>query len=220
MSKVSSAFDILDTFKIERQKIALKEFHIERSWDALNFLNSAVASEKTKQLEHIYSEIEKQNPEGCYRLIFHTQGHPKQHLQYTLEPRELDPLPSTIRLYPWTDQRPPEALDQFKWSSRERWADLTRHLPDSADDLLLVTPTGHIKETSRFNVFCFSPAESCFYTPTLQVGCLNGVFRRAVLKNKVLPYPTYEKDLTLSSTSEMQIFVGNAVRGLIPAKIL
>lgn len=219
----SSASDILDTFKIQTDGIALKEFHIERSWEALTFLGLAPTSDHKSQLEQLYSKIERKNPAGCYRLILHAQTYP----QYTLERRELDSLPTTIRLAPQTDSRPAEALDRFKWNSRERWASLNQHLPEDADDILLLTPTGHLKETSRFNVFCFSASEGYFYTPTLAAGCLNGVFRRAVLKNKALSppdsaekYPVYEKDLTLSEALEMQVFVGNAVRGLLSAKIL
>lgn len=221
--------DILDTLLTRSGRIYLKQHHIARTFEALQFLGKTFALSK---LEKIYDRIEHEYPEHCLRLIFN----PEQPELVQVETKKLESMPDIIRLAPvfLTPEMTlsaPEPQLQYKWAQRQDWDTLLQKKPDLADDILLLNQDGSLRECSRFNVFVWSVFDEAFFTPPLSSGCLNGVFRRASLQAGIIeipkqdskpsqPFPLYENEIYIKDLSQYEVWVANSVRGILRANLI
>lgn len=217
---------ILDTFIIVQGKIYLKSFHVQRSFEAYQLVfphSIGILS----GLEKIYTEIETRYSHGeaeMMRLTFYTQNIE----QYKIEIVKTLTLPQPIRLEIITSLRQPagRGKQNYKWSNRERWAQLLSAQQTDADDIIAVNQFGQLTETSRFNLFIYDSKLDQVITPSLDSGCINGVFRRYALSEKSIDLPRMgkkvlvEKDISYSELESSQkflkVYVANSARGVLP----
>lgn len=203
--------EVLDTIRIHNSQVLYKEQHLERTHEALAFCGVQVS---IAELSEYYSVLEEKFTQDVVRIIF-TNNQLSQ-ARYEVIPLEEIPVPVKLEVSPLQIQP-----CRFKWADRSLWQQAIAQKSPQADDLLFLTPDGYLRETSRFNVFVLDPKENVLLTPTLQSGCLNGAYRRFLLKNEIQSRRTSEKDFLLDILlPENKIFVGNSVRGLLPAEIL
>jgi hypothetical protein len=206
--------EVLDTLRISNSHILYKAEHIERTCEALAFCGRRTT---LTELNEYYSALEEKFSQGVLRIVFtDNQLAQARHEVLLLQPEE---LPVPLKLEVSQIQMP---HSNFKWADRSPWQKIMTTKSPKADDLLFVTPEGFLRESSRFNVFIHDQQRGLFITPGLETGCINGAFRRYLLKNKVNEQPTIEQNFRLKDlkTGTYRFFVGNSVRGLLAAEIL
>jgi branched-subunit amino acid aminotransferase/4-amino-4-deoxychorismate lyase len=213
---------VLDTFLLRDSKITLKAFHAERTAEAFAYLNS---SGSRAAVEQVYNQIEqilnKFSGDKVVRVLF-PESEPSV---FNIEIFDYQPLTGPINLKMVTSYEPAEKRHMYKFAERTRWSRMTANLPASSDVLLVKNNLA--VETSRFNLFLYDIKNQMLLTPTLNSGCLNGVLRRSFLKagSAELPNgisaPVCEKDFGPAfDIQNHQLFVGNSVRGLLPATLI
>lgn len=214
---------ILDTFLFKKSEIFLKDIHVDRVFETYEFLNSEVERET---LARIYDSIEKQlKSEFTTEKLVRVLLDPVRPQKHTFEVKELEALNSPINLSVVQTTEPITKASPYKFADRPEWDSLLANLsPDSADVMLI--RNGLASETSRFNLFLHDIENDFILTPTLKSGCINGVFRRSVLREGFLNLPdgtegaVVEEDFTLNDMDGKQLYVGNSVRGLLLANII
>ena len=210
---------VLDTLIVKDSQIYLKKYHVQRTFEAYQFLN---LPSDLSQLVRIYSEIEKTLPEGHLIRIIFSEADPRN---FKVEKKELTKIPQTFKLGAVKANHPLLAKNRFKFADRSHWKPLLNLKPEECDDILLLNSKEEVVETSRFNVFLYDEANSVALTPKIDSGCLNGVFRRFAVECGYLELPDgsqiklVEKNFSLTEAQKATLFVGNSVRGLIPANL-
>lgn len=215
--------NVLDTLIIEDSKIVFKDLHLARTQETFRYLNINA----DQDIENCYNAIEtlyadKAQNNECLRIIF-LQTLP---LSYKVEIKRKQQLSTAIKLnlVKLKNQIGPEAA--FKWENREHWNLLFKDKSNEADDILVVNTKSDIVETSRFNIFCYDELSNMIFTPPLESGCLNGVFRRFVLNQGFINLASLgnkqlvEKNIKFDELNRYQLYVGNSVRGALNAHLL
>ena len=228
--------NILDTLIFDDTKIVFKQLHALRTQEAFQFL--ALQQEKkinTSKIESYYDALEaefanKIQSDECLRIVFSENLQQTSEFSYTTSINKLEKISTPVKLnsvklsVKLTQKLGPETL--FKWEDRERWNNLLKEKQTEADDILVMTVNYDLIETSRFNIFCYDELTDTVFTPPLASGCLNGVFRRFSLNETSIVIPQVgvrkltEKNIKLDELSYYQLFVGNSVRGLLPATLI
>jgi 4-amino-4-deoxychorismate lyase len=85
--------------------------------------------------------------------------------------------------------------------------------PAIVDEVLLMNQHGHLCEGTITNLFVQKGTH--LVTPALDEGLLKGILRQELLENGA----AIEGTITRNDLHEYSFFVGNALRGLIPAKL-
>ena len=222
---------ILDTFLFEDQKINFKREHIERTYEAFQYIaenyntyqNITVAA-LTKIYKKIEEQLKQQSPNPIIvRLVFSIFDFELYYLE--IKPYEKIKSPVELELRLCTHRQAPQ-LTQHKWFDRQYWNEHLLKIQQSSADVLIFTQNQELVETSRFNLFLYNQAEQVVYTPPLTSGCLNGVFRRFCLKQKLIhlpevgPTPLFEKKIFVQDLKLNQLFVANSVRSLLTTKLV
>ena len=214
--------NILDTLIFHKSEIKYKKYHCARTLEAFQFLKLNLG----EKIAACYDSIERQysemvNHDDCLRVIFSVERPP----EYSVTIRKLEVLNSEIKLNVVTLQSPPAPARAFKWENRQSWELLAKNRPNGADDTLVLN-SGLLVETSRFNIFCYDADSDLILTPELGSGCINGVFRRFAIATGFLnlsgskKVKVIEKNICFKDIKNYKIFVGNSVRGLLPASIM
>lgn len=216
--------NILDTLVFKNNRIYLKEFHLARTQEAFDFLNIRT----NPGLNKLYDNIEKQlsdkiSSKESLRIIFSTD----QPGAYQFEINQIQPLGPAIKLNPVRIDTLKNPASQFKWQNRTFWNNLLSEKKSAdADDILIINSENLLVETSRFNIFCYDEKVQKVFTPSLNCGCLNGVFRRWVLCYGKIHLPEIgnvtvaEKNIPESEIANYRLYVGNSVRGLLKAELI
>lgn len=222
--------DVLDTLVFKNRKIWLKDFHIDRTFEAYQLSYPQVSR---MQILEIYSQLENKlldlvSENEMLRLILSQN----KFLDFSYEIVPKTPLHAPLRLDVMTGILNPNGLglQNYKWTDRNRWAELLAAKNPQADDIVAINEEHHVTETSRFNLFFYhSPTDEVF-TPTLKSGCIHGVYRRYVLNKKRIDLPglgfkkLIEKDISVADLFSFSkigtIYVANAARGVLIACLL
>lgn len=202
--------NVLDTLKTINSKILYKEHHIDRTYEAFLHLKKDISRD---QLEKIYNEIENKYPNENLRLVFSTE----KLTHYEVQTYKAEELSVPVKLEVKTVHLP---ASQFKWENREQWQQLFQNKAKHADDVLIITENGFLRETCRFNVFVFDKENNCYLTPQLNTGCINGAFRRHCLLSGLNDLDVIEKNIAIHDLNKYEIFVGNSVRGILKSQPL
>ncbi len=221
--------DVLDTFVFKNGLIYLKEFHLARSFEAYQLIFPQ-ASGLFHHLSKIYDQLEKYlrpEEEETVRLTFSAQVQGQHAYQIV---KKL-PLSHPVHLEMISSITHPagQGSQSYKWANREAWATLMAARLTDADDVIAVNTLGKVVETSRFNLFFYDHKLDQVFTPPLNSGCINGVYRRYVLSEKCIDLPVVglkpviEKDISVAELeSEPHIyttFVANSARGVLLCQI-
>lgn len=85
---------------------------------------------------------------------------------------------------------------------------------NNADDAIILNSKNDVIETTTANIYIVQ--NNTIYTPPQNSGCVNGVFRTYILKNKKnLPFRIEEKKILIEDLfSADEVFVSNAIAGI------
>lgn len=218
-------FQVLDTLKWSKKDgFFLKDIHIERTWDAFQFFKVHLSLPKFELIE-IYDQLEQQLSAN-YDLKVRIQFNKESSLSYKYDSEKIENLKTPIYLEVINALSLPvgEGTHSFKTTERQHWDLLLNLKSNKADDVVSLNTNGHIVEASRFNLFFYDLNQNICFTPSLNSGCLKGVFRQKCLLNKAITLPDLnktipiiEKDIPLLLGRKLSVYVGNSVRGLLPA---
>jgi 4-amino-4-deoxychorismate lyase len=120
---------------------------------------------------------------------------------------------------PWTVAIAEERLDsadpwlRLKSSRRERYDAARATLPDGIDEILFLNERGEVCEGTITNVFL--AGRPGMRTPAARCGLLPGVLRGEMLAGK----RCREAVLRQEDLASGDLYVGNSLRGLIPARL-
>lgn len=218
-----NSLSILDTLKFKNEKIFLKKFHAQRTYEALIFKSINTSLDN---IYHRYDAIEKKyvsllGPDQVLRLSFHDAD------EVQIEAIEKINFPATPTVEVISSFTNPSGLGKqnFKWTTRDQWQHLLSLKKPTSDDVIAVNDNAQITETSRCNIFCFDPTTGFTLTPALDSGCINGVYRRFVMANGTIELPSLgrtkviEKNILASEIKNYSLFLANSVREVLPAKL-
>jgi para-aminobenzoate synthetase/4-amino-4-deoxychorismate lyase len=202
-------FDLLETMAFTPEDgIPLLELHLERikaSAAELGFLFDRHAVRNA--IQALCFDAEKP---GKLRLVAARSG------AFSLELADLPPpLPEPVTC---AVMRLP--VDSGDWRLRHKTSDrgfyedaLAVARAQGADEALFVRDDGLVTEGSFSNVFV--KRDGKWLTPPARLGLLPGVQRRALIESG----EAEEAELTLDDLADA-LAIGNALRGLLPAKLL
>lgn len=213
--------NVLDTFVIKEGRIFLRNFHEERSFEALQFQGLTV---HRFNVDNIYSELEEKynSFENCIVRVVFSNTLP---LTFKAEKRELDAMPVPVKLSVVTVKTVSES-GRFKWADRSIWEVLVPLKNPGADDILGVNAQEQLVETSRFNIFAYDKERDVVLTPPLSSGCINGVYRRFAFSEGGINLPglgrkvPFAENITLKEIKNYRLFVANSVRAVLPAEFI
>jgi hypothetical protein len=215
----SSPFFILDTFRIAQYENPLLKFHIQRTFEAIQFYHSALIKEDILKLYRPFQLATSKVDQKC-RLVID----PQTISVIKSEMTPIDLLNDVIRLEYAThrQQTAGRGLQNYKTSDRKYWDDNLSLRWPGTDDVIGINNLNYITETSRFNLFI--KMQDQVYTPTLDSGCVNGCLRRSALTDgfveiNQIKYSLQEKDFTVDDVKNCEIYVGNSLRGITKATL-
>lgn len=191
-------FDLITTGKISLGKLTFIDQHLERLQISSRYF--AYPFDKEKLLSQILEICQNSDPSKDYRLrIAISKDGTCQ-----LDRQELQELPETfcqakLRLQD-ADLNSP--FRHFKTSCRP-------HLNIEKQEQIYYNRDGYLLETSIGNIVL--KLDGKLYTPPLELGILDGIYRNYLLKN----HSATEKSLTLEDLKQAEaVYACNAVRGL------
>lgn len=198
---------VLDTFKLSTSGIHNKSYHMNRTIDCLKLLKSSIP---TDDVIKFYESFE--NSHENYKIRIEID--PKDWSKINIQKSRIETSPQFILLEisHHKNQIAGTGLQNYKTNQREYWEENLKFISAKADDIIGVNTQGYVTETSRFNLFLEKDGQ--MFTPSLKSGCLNGCLRQSLLHKLI------EQDILLGDLSKYKIYVGNSLRGLIPAAII
>jgi branched-subunit amino acid aminotransferase/4-amino-4-deoxychorismate lyase len=225
MFKNSSDQAVLDTLKFTNQKIFLKELHAERSFEALQLLNTQI---DRIAIFEIYDQIEsefglKLKSLEMLRLIFRNT----KLLTYEAQVVSKTLWPQWPQLQLMVEPKQVSGLGypNYKWVQREFWTDILKQKNQLAHDVICMNEHHQITETSRCNLFFYDAKTDIVFTPFLQTGCINGVYRRFVMQTHQIQLPdrgfkqVIEFDIDYKKIAAYEIYVANSVREVVKTEL-
>lgn len=193
-SFIDGDFSLIETARVENGKIALWDLHLARMENSARELGFAFPR---RELENIVPERD-----GIVRAALSRNG--KLAISY----RDLVPPASDfVEISPdRIDAQNP--LFRHKTTKRGRFENASKRIAEAGlYDVIFLNTRGEVAEGSRTNVVVEKDGE--LFTPPLESGALDGVFRRSVLGKM------REKTLTLRNLETAdKIFCVNSVRGM------
>jgi para-aminobenzoate synthetase/4-amino-4-deoxychorismate lyase len=204
----AAAFDLIEAMRFDPEDgIALLELHLERlktSARALGFAFDRHAARN--RIQALCFELEAP---AKVRLLLARSG------ATALEAQPLGEIPTNVACIALA--QPVDAGDlRIAHKTTDRWFyDAGRDAAKAfgADDALFVRDDGLVTEAMSATVFVES--DGLLLTPPASLGLLPGVLRRSLLDSG----RARETELSLDDLAD-GFLVGNAVRGLIPARLL
>lgn len=191
---LNDEFQIIETVKIENNSILFEKEHFERM---------------QKTAEHFgfkfkISEIAKTD-DGMLRILLNRDGEIKTELK-----RITPAKTSKIAISPIIQNSKNEFL-YYKTTYRPWYYDSFQRIKNGEIyDEIFFNEKGELTEGARSNIVL--QLNGNLYTPPVQCGLLNGVFRQELLKNnKCTEKILYKKDLEKAE----KIFCVNSVRGMV-----
>lgn len=212
--------DVLDTLKIKNNEIFLKKFHCLRTYEAFQSRQKPI---EWQQAVKTYEEIQKKiipsvKENEMVTVVFKTI----ENYQYEVKP--ISPLATPVQLEISPSRRISGSGPQnFKWSDRSVWEELQKNKRKDIDDVIVCNLNNYVTETTRFNLFFYDKLSDCVYTPDIESGCINGVYRRFVLDQGFIELPELnkknivQKNILIDDIEKYSIFVANSVRGVLKA---
>ncbi len=197
------SFELLETMLYRPgEGIALLEFHLQRLQSSAHFFAYPL---NRQELEQALAAIQSSEPLRI-RVLLNSTG------QYRIEATPIGRSTSEVTLT--LAKNPVDSGDLFlrhKTTHREVYESAKADAGE-ADDVVLWNERGEITETTIYNLFLEIDGE--ILTPALSSGLLAGTLRRELLESG----KAREAILCLGDLEKAsRIFVGNSVRGLLPA---
>ena len=135
---------VLDTLKFKNEKIFLKEFHVQRSFEACQLVNSKTL---LSEVSDIYDQLEKQfhkEAEGAkmLRLVFN----PQDLLNFEVAVIAKSVLSEIITLELMSKALQPHGLgtQNYKWTHRNLWDQILKEKNPKADDVICINSKNEV----------------------------------------------------------------------------
>lgn len=228
MSQLSQlGYNFFETAKIDQGRLAREDYHLNRIKKTIAFMGLdeiidgkpinewAKSTLRTILLTEQYQAV---------RIDFNWDG--KQFLtQFT--PRMIKDsanLPMILDFNPQAVRHSDDPFWQYKFCGWQRNLHFLRTLPSGVDDIIFINQNRQICETTRANIYLKDGNH--LLTPPLESGVLDGTYRRWLLDQKAVIIEGNELILKESPllvemiSPHSQLFLSNALIGLVPAKIL
>lgn len=237
----NNSMGVLDTLKFKDGKIFLKKFHAERTYEALVFKKINISLEK---INLFYDQIEEESsthikPQQILRISIPVTSQGKT-FDYSCNPVTALVKESQIEIIdlPYFPKNPKLQIissitlpsghgeQNFKWTDREIWQELIARKNPDVDDVIGINCKNEITETSRCNIFCFDSKNNYVITPSLDSGCINGVYRRFVISQGTIILPkigqkkVIEKNINILDVKNYSIYLTNSIREVLSASLL
>ncbi|AZZ37893.1 hypothetical protein CIK05_14150 [Bdellovibrio sp. qaytius] len=207
---------VVDTFKFDGEITYLTE-HIERTCMALRDQQVQV---EQYQIQSLYQKLsddlkaKKLSQPQKVRVVFNKD------LTYSLECSELPIVDRPVVLNTVAHR---QFLPRFKTTERTAWNNLLKQKDEKADDVLVINGQGLATETSIYSVF-YKLGDNMF-TPPITDGCMHSVFQAHHIKKGSITvndrtYKLSVRSLPASELPNVELYVGNSVRGLNRANLL
>lgn len=179
---------------------------LSRSADALGFRQPQDA--KGKLEKEVFGDAPLR-----VRLVMTYRGK----MEVTATPFEPIPEETVWRLkIAKTRLQSEDSLFRHKTSRREPYeAARAEFSKDEADEVLLLNERGEVCEGTITNIFA-EAADGMLLTPPLTSGLLPGVLRAELIRER----KARGEVLKLDDLRHRKLFVGNSLRGLIPAELI
>lgn len=213
--------EFIDTFVFANGRILYKELHIERTFETFQYLKAPLT---ISEVQDAYDRMESiYNGQESADRIFRITLNKNNFKNVVPEIRELT-YHREIELTPVLGFKYSQANPRFKWADRSHWRTYSHLMPHEWQDILAADRNGFVSECSRFSLFAYDSQNDVAYTPPDESGCLKGVLREFLLRQGSVQFPSgttcrlHVKNLHLDELQNFEIFVGNSVRGLIPAR--
>ena len=209
-SKPSADFSLIETLRWEPDTGFLRlDQHLRRlsrSADALGFRQPQDAKGKLEK------EVSGEAPLRV-RLVMTYRGK----MEVTATPFEPVPEETVWKLkVAKTKLQSEDSLFRHKTSRREPYeAARAEFSKDEADEVLLLNERGEVCEGTITNIFA-EAADGMLLTPPLTSGLLPGVLRAELIRER----KARGEVLKLDDLRHRKLFVGNSLRGLIPAELI
>lgn len=205
----AGGFDLIETMRFEPESgIALLELHLERI--TASAAEHGFAFDRHAVRNAIQALCFEADQPGKVRLVVARSG------AYSLEigalpPSQPDPAPCAVLRLP---------VDPGDWRLRHKSSDrgfyeagLSAAQAAGAAEALFVRDDGLVTEGCISSIFV--ERDGRLLTPPARLGLLPGVLRRSLIEAG----RAVEAELTLSDLAD-GFLIGNAVRGLVPARLL
>ena len=140
---------VLDTLKFKDSKIYLKDFHIQRSFEACAMIYPQTHLIEFKQ---IYDQLESQfGTELKQTNILRLEFDPFDLINFKVSVVEKSELPEilTLELIRTPIQTPGLGSQNYKWTERKAWDELLNSKNPKADDIICVNLKSEVTETAR-----------------------------------------------------------------------
>ncbi|MDA0687304.1 MAG: chorismate-binding protein [Proteobacteria bacterium] len=198
------SFDLLETMLYRPgEGIVLHKFHLQRLSDSANYFGYPLNPD---EIGRVLATIESSEPLRI-RLLLDSAG------QCRVETSPLVRAAEEVTLT--LAKKPVQSGDLFlrhKTTNREVY-ESARADAGEVDDVVLWNERGELTETTIYNLFLEIDGE--LLTPALSSGLLAGTLRRDLLESG----KAREAVLNLGDLERAtRVFVGNSVRGLLPAR--
>lgn len=222
------SFQIIDTLKwLPKKHFNYKDLHIQRTWEAFQFFKIHQDLPRFELVE-IYDQLEQQTLSANdikVRMTFNTNGP----LKHSFEILKTESIKTPVRLQIQDSLSLPTGLSShtYKTTERKHWDLLDNFKSKEADDIVSINTDNNLVESSRFNLFFYDASQKICLTPSLESGCLSGVYRNYCLKEKLIFLPDLNKKVTLiekeipvSMGKKLAVYVGNSVRDTLSATFI
>ena len=200
MKFLQPQFGLIESFAKTKGQYDYWEEHIAR------LTNSASALGFTIDLPKIEADLKSQ-PDGMIRLVVERNG------TYTITAK---PLPITPPMRAKLSDAPLDSKNAYlphKTTMRGFYDQQAARYPDF-DEVVFINERGELCEGCRTNIFI--ERDGVFLTPPLSAGLLPGTLRARLLANgRAKEAVLYPRDLAKGA-----VFLGNGVRGLVPATVV
>lgn len=210
---------VIDSFLLTPKGFLLKKYHLQRTLFSLDQLeisiNQFYVSQVYQKMEQLCLELEEN-----YKVRLEiNKDEPLSSPYEILKIEHLNlPIDLEVAKIPLTPEE--QKFHQLKTTNRNYWNSELK--TSHQGDVIGFNLNNEVTDTSRFNLFF--KKDHIYLTPYLRSGCLNGVFRRFVLEHQRDPFTgndlaVFESTIHISELPQYEVFVGNSVRGLLPARI-
>jgi branched-chain amino acid aminotransferase len=212
---------VFETMKYEKGRLLLQELHFDRLSRSLALLGLSdtgqVAAEKMLPLIDQLCAYNKCSDRSRVRLAVYRNELNKP--DYCIEASPLDSETGqwnekglVIGIYP-TARKAKDCLSNLKTANYLPYVMAERYAVENGwDDSLVLNAGDHICDSSRANIFLIK--KGVLFTPSLDQGCINGVYRRFLLEAG-LDLPIRECAISTEDLLQAdEIFLTNALRGI------
>jgi para-aminobenzoate synthetase/4-amino-4-deoxychorismate lyase len=200
-------FQLIETILWEKGDFYLLDLHLRRLRDSAEYFIFDYDMDYIDNLLNQESTAFEHNAKYRVRLLLFRDG------TITITSTKLDDPDDSIRLVTFShiQTNPDDRFLYHKTTNRKLYDDeFHRARVKGYYDFLFINSHGEVTEGTISNIFILK--EGQLYTPPLNCGLLNGVFRQYMLENnpKVEEKVLYEKDIIEAE----KLYLTNSVRGM------